>query len=303
MAGSNNFLQWNPSQANQEDDSAYAADSQRTGGAPDGALFPSATGNKLFYQLSTFIAAFAQALANKNYSLSDSNIGMLEGVLANIVTFADLNTNLTTVNFSPTPVFNATSTNGFDFTLAGNVTSSTLTNTQVGQTITFVIVQGSSAFSFSPPPNINGWIPINTAPNSISVQTFIVRADGTIWPTETEIGLILTRLNSSGIQSTQTLPSRAFSVAYPNTSGGAIIVNVTGNNPGGTGTNGRLGLVCGPSAGSMTEVAADAQNNSAGEMFCSMVVPNGYWYQGNPSGSFGGSCVLTHWVENVLTLG
>lgn len=194
MAGSNNILQWNPGAANQENDSAYLADSQRTGGAPNGVLFPSATGNKLFYNISTFCAAFAQSLANKGYNISDASISTLESTLANIVTFADLRANLTSVSFSTTPTFNASATNGFDFVLAGNVTASTLTGQQIGQTLTFVIAQGATPFTFSPPSNINGWIPINPVANSISIQQFIVRTDGTIWPIATEINLILAEL-------------------------------------------------------------------------------------------------------------
>jgi hypothetical protein len=184
MAGTTNFLQFNPGANNQETDSAYLADSQRSSGAIDGQEFPSILANKAFYQWSTFIAAFAAALANKNYSTSDANIATLESVLANIVTFADLKSNLTSVSFSTTPVFNATSTNGFDFVLAANVTSSTLTGQQIGQTLTFVIKQGATAYTFVPPTNINGWQPVSTVPNSVTTQSFIVRQDGTIWPVD-----------------------------------------------------------------------------------------------------------------------
>jgi hypothetical protein len=87
---SSNFQQWNPTQANQETDSAYTADSLRSGGAPNSAILPSATANKLFYQISTFIAAFAQALANKGYPMSDASLSTLEGELANVITLADM---------------------------------------------------------------------------------------------------------------------------------------------------------------------------------------------------------------------
>ena len=212
---SNNILQWNPGAANQEDDTAYAADAQRTGGAPNGVEFPSATANKLFYQLTTMCSALAQSLSNKGYNISDASISVLEGVLANIVTFADLKTNLLSVSFSTAPVFDASANNGFDFVMAANVASSTLTGQQIGQTLTFVIKQGAVPYTFSAPTNINGWIPIDATPNSITVQQFIVRADGTIWPLSTEIGILIAEIAAlqAGTRGQFTVPG-AFVGAY-----------------------------------------------------------------------------------------
>lgn len=90
MPGSSNIQQWNPNQTNQETDSQYTSDSLRANGAANPSIFPSATANKLFYQLSTFIAAFAQALSNKGYAISDASISTLASTLANVVTQADL---------------------------------------------------------------------------------------------------------------------------------------------------------------------------------------------------------------------
>jgi len=182
MAGTTNFIQFNPTAANQETDLAYSGDSQRQNGAINGQLFNDILANKAFYQWSTFITALANALVNKNYSPNDTDINTLESVLANIVTFNDLKSNLSLVAFSPTPIFNATSTNGFDFTLAGSVTSSTLTGQAIGQIITFVVTQGSTAYTFAPPSNINGWQPVSPTPNSVTTQAFIVKENGTIWP-------------------------------------------------------------------------------------------------------------------------
>jgi hypothetical protein len=89
MAGTTNFEQWNPTSANQENDAAYLADTQRTGGAVSGE-FPSPTANKLFYQVTTFITALANMLAAKGYSTSDANLAVLQATLANMVTNADL---------------------------------------------------------------------------------------------------------------------------------------------------------------------------------------------------------------------
>src|SRR5487761_1455215 len=115
MAGSSNFLQHNPTAANQEDDSTYAGDSTRTGGIGVDQIMPSPWMNKIWYQSSTFIAAFAGALANKGYNLSDANLSTLEAVLANVLTTADTKPAQITVPFSPTPTFDCSTANGFYF--------------------------------------------------------------------------------------------------------------------------------------------------------------------------------------------
>ena len=85
----NNFLQWNPSKVNQEDDTEYAVDSQRLGGADLEELFPSETANKLFYQVTTMVAGIGQMMSNKGYTMSDANFANLVTALANILTKAD----------------------------------------------------------------------------------------------------------------------------------------------------------------------------------------------------------------------
>lgn len=88
MAAPTNFLQWNPSQVNQEADASYLTDTQRVGGAVTG-IFPSDLANKLFYQVSTFIVALATALVNKGYEMQDANLATLVTAMANILTKAD----------------------------------------------------------------------------------------------------------------------------------------------------------------------------------------------------------------------
>lgn len=92
----NNFLQWNPGAINQENDAAYSGDAQRSGGATFGAIFQDVLGNKLFYQLSIFVAAFAAALTAKGYAPNDGSaspgtaLATLQAILADVVTNADL---------------------------------------------------------------------------------------------------------------------------------------------------------------------------------------------------------------------
>jgi hypothetical protein len=183
MAGSTNFQQWNPGAANQESDAAYTADSLRSGGAGVDNIFPSATANKLFYQLSTFVAAFCQMMSNKGYVVSDANLATLTTVLANVLTNADTKLPLISVSFGTTPVFNAGNANGFDMVLTGNVTSSTITGMQIGQIIYFVLTQDSvGGRTFAAPTGVNGWRAINPAANSVTIQAFIMKEDNSIWP-------------------------------------------------------------------------------------------------------------------------
>lgn len=86
----NNFVQWNPGQVNQETDEQYSEDPLRTGGAISGAIFPDPTANKLFYQLSTFIAAFAQMMQTKGFDMSDADKNSLSASLSNIITENDI---------------------------------------------------------------------------------------------------------------------------------------------------------------------------------------------------------------------
>lgn len=90
MSGTHNFQQWNPTAVNQDTDSQYTTDTLRVNGAANPSIMPSKTGNKLFFQVTTFIKAFADMLATKNYSTSDANAGTLASVLGNVMTQADM---------------------------------------------------------------------------------------------------------------------------------------------------------------------------------------------------------------------
>ena len=87
---STNFLQHNPTLANQQTDAQYAAEATRTGGIALDQLLASPWLNKVWYQSSTFVAALAGALAAKGYPTSDANLSVLEAVLAHLITTNDL---------------------------------------------------------------------------------------------------------------------------------------------------------------------------------------------------------------------
>lgn len=186
MAGSSNFLQFNPNQTNQESDSAYSADSLRSGGIPSGAILPSVLLNKLFYQLCTFVAAFAQMMANKGFNMSDANFNTLVATLTAVQTTADGRLPLQTVTYGPSITFDGNVANGFDVTLLGNVTSSSLLNVYPGQILTFVIAQdGVGGRTFSWPSNVIGAGAVDISPNAVSIQRFAVRKDLTVRPAGT----------------------------------------------------------------------------------------------------------------------
>ena len=84
MAGTSNFLQHNPTAANQETDGTYATDSTRTNGVTLNETPPSNWFNKLAFQMSTFVAALASVIANygAGYTIEDTSIATLETQLA-----------------------------------------------------------------------------------------------------------------------------------------------------------------------------------------------------------------------------
>lgn len=183
MPGTTNFIQVNPGQANQKSDAAYAIDATRTGGAGVNGIFPSNTGNKMFYQWSTFIAAFANMMAAKGYSTSDASLSTLQGVLANLITSADINGNLVSVPYAPSIAYNFTTNNGVQTLLTGNVTASSFNGMSVGQEITIVLVQdGTGGKTFVWPTGLTTAGAPDPTPNAVSIQKFKKILDGSIHP-------------------------------------------------------------------------------------------------------------------------
>src|SRR6516164_960180 len=182
MPGSNNFLQWNPTAANQENDAAYLADSQRTGGAPNGTPFPSQTGNKLFYQLSTFVAAFGQMMSTKGYAMSDVNIATLASVLANIITAADAKPGMQNVAFSPTITLDMSAYRSFQVTLGGNVTL-TIINGHAGDTLEIIFVQdGTGYHTITYPGTFPNPIQPDPNPGNVTTLSWLVNPVGNFDP-------------------------------------------------------------------------------------------------------------------------
>lgn len=176
-----NFVQHNPTAANQEPDAAFDSNSLTTGGIGVDAIMPSDWMNKRWYQDSTMIAALAQMLATKGYSTSDANISTLASVLSNIVTNNDLKPAQITVPYSATPTFDASRANGFRIDLGGNVNGSFIINGTPGQIVTFFIVSRSPGnFSFAWPGNVQNAGNVQTQSiGNLFTQSFIT--DGGNW--------------------------------------------------------------------------------------------------------------------------
>ena len=181
MAGTTNTLQWNPTQATQETDTTYLVDSQRAGGATNPSEFDAKLANKLFYQLSTYVTALGQMLANKNFTNSDANLATLTAVMANILTTADLPGGLQTVTWAASIALNTAGYTGFQVTLGGNTTF-TAPPTRPGQFVLLVLVQdgvGGRTVTLGSGFDYSTLYPSPTA-GSQSTQLFFANAAGTL---------------------------------------------------------------------------------------------------------------------------
>lgn len=188
MPAATNFLQFNENLNNAESDSAYSADSLRVNGIPTDAIWPSLSANKTLFQLAQFVAAFCQMMVGKGYSPNDgggttAGFNALVAVLANVKTSADFSASMISVPYAGSIAFNAAESSGFDLTLTGNVVSSSLANTSVGQILSFVISQDATGGrKFSWPSTLPNTGPICPYPSSTSIQLFQVRYSGAIVP-------------------------------------------------------------------------------------------------------------------------
>jgi hypothetical protein len=125
----------------------------------------------------------------------------------------------TTVTFSATPSFDASTSTTFKLTLTANVTSSTLTGAVAGEPIAFLICQDATGGrTFVAPTNVQGWVTIPTAANACSLQTFIY--DGTnAQPDGDTAGQVLAQ------DGTITAPS----IAFENETGTGFLRNGAGS--------------------------------------------------------------------------
>lgn len=180
MPATTNFQQWNPTKANQEDDATYTTDPQRTGGAANPSIFPSATANKLFYQLSTFVAAFGAMLAAKGITTSDADFATLVAALGAVQVSGD--EGFVVVPFSGAPTFDASAGRTFQITLTGNINLA-VANVLPGMRITMIFIQdGSGGHTVTYPANVLGAGDPAVDANAVAVQEFIVDSGDNLRP-------------------------------------------------------------------------------------------------------------------------
>jgi hypothetical protein len=200
-----NAQQFNPSQANQETDAAYTTDVTRVNGAGVDAIWPSISANKTLYQVTTYVTALGQMMANKGFTNADTNLAALTTVMSNIVMSSDLPTPLQLIGFSPVVVLNAAVFNGFELVLAGNMQIN-LTGVRPGQFYVLMYVQdsvGGRTISIES-PGVGVFGQPDPTPGIASIQVFVADVTGFLHPATPVIS------SSNGIVSTpigQVLPA------------------------------------------------------------------------------------------------
>ena len=195
MSGTTNFLQFNPTQANQETDAEYAGDATRTSGALDGNAWPDSSANKTLYQVSTMTAALGQMLANKGFSVSDANYDALVAQLANLLTTIDLRFGLQNLSWSASIVLNAQTFTAFAVPLQGT-TALSLTGVVAGQVYAILYSQdtaGAHAVTFGSGFDANATQP-DSGPSVLSAQLFLADATLVLRP----IGPLISRGGVNG---------------------------------------------------------------------------------------------------------
>jgi hypothetical protein len=183
---STNILLWNPTLANQETDSAYAADANRSGGFATDAIWPSALANKTLFQVTAMLVALANIMVAQGYNANDNDPSLTADMTAALQALASGGAApaVIVVGFSATPTFTCTTKPiiNFQMTLTGNVSSATLAGVLAGQIINFIIKQDATGGRTFVPP---GSVPLGTidpTANATSVQSFVVDSGGTLHP-------------------------------------------------------------------------------------------------------------------------
>lgn len=88
-----------------------------------------------------------------------------------------------TVSFSPTPVFDLSGGSVKVITLTGNVTSSTLSNVQVGRFTWIICQDATGSRTFVPPTTLLGFTTIGTTASKCTVQSFVNNGTSNLYAT------------------------------------------------------------------------------------------------------------------------
>jgi hypothetical protein len=141
----NNFKQWDEAVDNIMTDAEYLINSQRTDGAPQGQLFPSNLANKLYFQMSTFIAAFAAMMQSKGYDMLDTDIVVLQNALMSVLTQPEMVAYAAKINGDVNNVFNVATS-----TVPGNAVNNTRLTGYAAK------INGDAAQVFNAYPGLSG---------------------------------------------------------------------------------------------------------------------------------------------------
>jgi len=179
--GTTNILQWNPGALNQEDDAAYLADSMRAAGASNPSVFEPSLANKAFFQWSAVAYALCTAFANNGLTMLDSNIAQMIANFQAIQVGAP-RALMTTVAYAASVTFNCAASDGFEVTLAGNITSLAVTGAVFGQVVKLVFVQTSGGATVAFSGNVESPGTPDTTASATSVQLFVCLSDGNLHP-------------------------------------------------------------------------------------------------------------------------
>lgn len=139
-----NFQQWwENGTGNIMSVASYKTNSQRKYGVQQRDIASSQLHNRLFYQLSTFIAAFANMMDTKGYALSESNITTLASQLSNVMTKYDLDT----VYKYATQSWVKNYYGGYGTGISGGVLSYYYTKTQVNSQISSALTSALAPYA------------------------------------------------------------------------------------------------------------------------------------------------------------
>jgi len=182
MPSSTNFLEWNPTEANQESDSTYLTDTQRLNGIAVDDIMPSARMNKMFRQWSVMCAALGQMLAINGYSTSDASTATLAATLQVLLdSTLPLITGIIVVPYSANPVFDCSLGWNFYMLLTGNVTAPTVIHATPGLPIEFQFQQdGVGGRTVAWPANVLGGGSVWPTANQYGIQRFRVCPDNNL---------------------------------------------------------------------------------------------------------------------------
>jgi hypothetical protein len=181
----------------------YAGAGYQVNGFPSGQTL-SAQFNKTLRQGSVWAAALAnfvavvlnQPVLDQGYaSAGDEVSALLAQFESALLAYVANSTapSVVVVTFSATPTFDCSVGNlmrpVFQITLTGDVTAPTLVNQQPGQSVKFIVKQDSAgSHAFAWPAGMNQTGSIDAAPNSVSVQSFVVDSTSTLQAESSIVG-------------------------------------------------------------------------------------------------------------------